>query len=125
LKLVPDGAETSFLSRFQAALRASTRPEAEELLENLTDAKRDAGFHRQRVRGYLEACQARASTPEAAIEWFGLLTQRRQEIDRLEFSQHENGRNRILESPDRAVFPEASEPNGRLDLNRECQARPQ
>jgi hypothetical protein len=125
LKLVPDGAETSFLSRFQAALRASTRPEAEELLENLTDAKRDAGFHRQRVRGYLEACQARASTPEAAIEWFGLLTQRRQEIDRLEFSQHENGRNRILESPDRAVFPNASEPNGRLDLNRECQARPQ
>lgn len=71
-RLLPAEGGSDFLPRFHAALRASTKPEAGELLENLTDAKRDASFHRQQVRGYLDACQARASAPEAATEWFGL-----------------------------------------------------
>jgi hypothetical protein len=122
LKLVPAEGKSDFLPRFQAALKASAEPAAKALLENLTDAKRDANFHRQQVRGYLDACQKRASKPEAAIEWFGVLAQRREEIDKLEFSQHPEGR--ILESPGRIVFPTASPPKGPRDLTRACEVRP-
>jgi hypothetical protein len=122
LKLVPLEGKPDFLPRFQAALKASAEPAAKALLENLTDPKRDANFHRQQVRGYLDACQKRASKPEAAIEWFGLLAQRRAEIDQLEFSQHPQGH--ILESPGRVVFPTASAPKGPHDLTRACEVRP-
>jgi hypothetical protein len=122
LKLVPPEGTPDFISRFQAALKASAEPTAKLLLDNLTDSKRDANFHRQEVREYLDACQNRASKPEAVIEWFGVLAQRREEIDKLEFSQHPQGR--ILESPGRVVFPTASAPKGPLDLTRACEVRP-
>ena len=93
------------------------------LLENLTDPKRDAAFHKGQVQEYLAACQKRSSAPETAIEWFGLLTQRREEVDRLEFSMHSEGH--ILESPDRTVFPNASAPKGRLVLTNACEVRQQ
>ena len=55
LKLVPAEGKPDFLPRFQAALKTSTEPAAKVLLENLTDPKRDANFHRQQVRGYLDS----------------------------------------------------------------------
>jgi hypothetical protein len=124
LTLVPVEGGPDFLPRFQAALKTSAAPPAKQLLENLTDSKRDAPFHRHQVRGYLEACQERASKPEAALEWFGVLVQRRAEIDQLELAQHQQGRNRILESPGRVVFPVvAAAPAGRLDLTPACEVR--
>jgi hypothetical protein len=125
LTLVPVEGGPDFLPRFQAALKTSADPAAKLLLDNLTDPERDAQFHRQQVRGYLDACQERASKPEAAIEWFGVLVQRRAEVDQLELSQHQQGRNRILESPGRVVFPvAAAAPAGRLDLTPACEVRP-
>jgi mono/diheme cytochrome c family protein len=121
LKLVPAGGK-DFRPRFQAALKASAEPAAKLLLDNLTDPKRAANFHRQQVRDYLDACQKRASTPEAAIQWFGVLAHRRAEIDQLELSKHPRGH--ILESPGRIVFPSASTPPGRLDLTPACEVRP-
>jgi hypothetical protein len=121
LKLVPIEGGPDFVPRFQAALRTSSDPSAKVLLENLTDPKRDAAFHRQQVQGYLDACQKRASTPEAAMEWFGVLAQRRAEVDQLDLSKHPQGR--ILESPGRAVFPVASPPPGRLSMTPACEGR--
>jgi len=122
LRLVPPGGP-DFLTRFQTNLKASQEPAAKQLLDNLTDPKRDAKFHRQQAADYLDACQKRATKPEAAIEWFGLLAQRRAEVDREELSQHPRGH--ILESPDRVVFPSASAPGGRLGLTPTCEARSQ
>jgi hypothetical protein len=125
LTLVPVEGGPDFLPRFQTALKTSADPAAKRLLENLTDPKRDATFHRQQVSGYLDACQKRASKPEAAIEWFGVLAQRRAAVDQAELSQHQQGRDHILESPDRVVFPVAAAPSGRLELTAACEARPQ
>jgi hypothetical protein len=122
LKQVPSEGGPDFLARFEASLRASTDPAAKVLLENLTDPKRDAAFHRQQVRGYLDACQKRAPKPEASTEWLGLLVQRRAEIDKLEVSKHPQGH--ILESPSRFVFPSASAPSGPLDITTACEVRP-
>ena len=122
LRLVPPGGP-DFLTRFETNLKASSDPAAKQLLDNLTDPKRDATFHRQQAADYLNACQKRATTPEAAVEWFGLLAQRRAEVDREELSQHPRGH--ILESPDRVVFPLASPPGGRLGLTPSCEIRPQ
>jgi hypothetical protein len=112
LKLVPADNKPDSLPRFQAKLKASPEPAAEVLLENLTDPKRDANFHRQQVSAYLDACQKRESMPEAATEWFGLLTQRRGEVVKLEFSQHQRGN--ILEFPGRVVFPPLRRPKDDL-----------
>ncbi len=122
LRLVPPGGP-DFLTRFETNLKASSEPAAKQLLDNLTDPKRDAKFHRQQAADYLDACQKRATKPEAAVEWFGLLAQRRAEVDREELSQHPRGH--ILESPDRVVFPSASPPGGRLGLTPSCEIRPQ
>ena len=122
LTLVPVEGGPDFLPRFQAALKTSADPAAKLLLDNLTDPKRDAQFHRQQVRGYLDACQKNASKPEATIEWFGLLAQRRAEVDQLELSKHQQGR--ILEEG-RIIFPVAAvAPTGRLDLTPACEVRP-
>jgi hypothetical protein len=123
LKLVPTESGPDFLSRFRAALDTSSDPAAKLLLENLTDPKRDANFHHQQVAAYLDACQKRASKPEAAIEWLSLLVQRRTEVDKAEISTHPRGH--ILESPDRVVFPSASAPGGVLVLTSTCEVRPQ
>jgi hypothetical protein len=122
LKLVPAGGP-DFLARFEANLKVSAEPAAKQLLDNLTDPKRDAKFHRQQVADYLDACQKRAAKPEAAIEWFSVLAQRRAKVDREELSQHPQGR--ILESPGRVVFPSASAPGGRVGLTLTCEARSQ
>jgi hypothetical protein len=121
LRLVPVGGP-DFLSRFEANLKASAEPAAKQLLDNLTDPKRDAKFHRQQAVDYLNACQKRSAKPEAAIEWFGVLAQRRAKVDREEISQHPRGH--ILESPERVVFPSASAPSGRLGLTPTCEIRP-
>jgi len=118
LKLVPAEGGPDFVARFQAAIKTSSEPAAKLLLENLTDPKRDANFHRQQVAAYLDACQQRASKPEAAIEWYGLLAQRRAEIDRAEVSKHTKGK--ILEAG-RVVFPSASAPGGILGLTPACE----
>jgi hypothetical protein len=123
LKLVPADSTPDFLPAFQAALSASVEPAAKVLLENLTDPKRDAAFHKGQVQEYLAACQKRSSAPDTAIEWFGLLAQRREEVDRLEISRHSEGH--ILESPGRTVFPNASAPKSRLVLTNACEVRPQ
>ena len=121
LKLVPAEGGTDFLPRFQAALQSSSDPAAKLLLEYLTDPKRDANAHRQQVTEYLNACQKRASQPEAAIEWFGLLAQRRAEVDQAEVSKHRQGH--ILESG-RVVFPSASAPRVPVGLTPTCEVRP-
>jgi hypothetical protein len=121
LKQVPAQGGPDFLTRFQAALKASADPAAKTLLANLTDPKRNAAFHRQQVSQYLGACQNRAGTPQAALDWFSLLAQRRGEVDRLEVSQH--GMGHILESPDRVVFPAAAPPNPRVKLTPACEIR--
>src|SRR6185369_11814277 len=90
LRLVPGGGP-DFLARFETSLKASPDPAAKQLLDNLTDPKRDAKFHRRQAADYLEACQKRAAKPEATIEWFGLLGQRRAEVDLEELSQHPRG----------------------------------
>jgi hypothetical protein len=122
LGLVPAGGP-NFLTRFEANLKASAEPAAEQLLDNLTDPKRDAKFHRQQAADYLNACSKRAAKPEAAVDWFGVLVQRRAEVDREELSQHPRGH--ILESPERVVFPSASAPSGRVGLTSTCEARSQ
>jgi hypothetical protein len=121
LKLAPAEGGRDFLLRFDAALRASSDPAAKLLLENLTDPKRNAEFHRRQVSEYLNSCQERASKPEAATQWFGLLAQRRADVDEQELSRHPQGH--ILESG-RVVFPLASVPSGRLELTSDCEVRP-
>jgi hypothetical protein len=121
LKLVPAEGGPDFLARFQAALKGSSQPAAKQLLDNLTDPKRDANFHRQQVASYLDACQKRASRPEAANEWFGLLVQRRADVDRAELSKHPNDQ-KILEVG-RVVFPSASASGGNLGLTSACEVQ--
>jgi hypothetical protein len=118
LELVPEDDGPDFLTRFQAALKASSQPAAKLLLENFTDPKHDANFHREQVAAYLEACQRRAAKPEAALEWYSLLTQRRAEVDHAEVSQNTKGK--ILEAG-RVVFPSGSAPDGILDLTPACE----
>ena len=103
LTLVPEKGGPDFLTRFQTALKASSKPAAKELLDNLTDPKRDATFHRQQAAGYLNACLSRASQPEAASEWLDVLVQRRAAVETDDFSRHPRGH--ITESPDLVVFP--------------------
>jgi hypothetical protein len=122
LRLVPPSGP-DFLTRFEANLKASAEPAAKQLLDNLTDPKRDAKFHRQEAADYLAACQKRSAKQEAAIEWFGILAQRRAEVDLEEISQHPRGH--ILESPDRVVFPSVSGPSGRIELTSTCEVRSQ
>jgi hypothetical protein len=121
LKQVPAEGGPGFLARLQSALKASAQPAAKMLLANLTDPKRNGEFHRQQVRAFLDACNQRATRPEAVNEWFGLLVKRRAEIDKLEFSRHPEGR--ILESPERVVFPSASVPNRELEMTASCEVR--
>jgi hypothetical protein len=121
LRLVPPSGP-DFLPRFEANLQASAEPAAKQLLDNLTDPKRDAKFHRQQAADYLDACQKRSAKPEAAIEWFGVLAQRRSDVDQEEISQHPRGH--ILESPDRVVFPSATAPSGRVGLTPTCEIHP-
>jgi hypothetical protein len=123
LKLVPAEGGPDFLVHFEAALKDNTQAAAKQLLDNLTDPKHDANFHRQQVAAYLEACQKRASKPEAATEWVSLLAQRRADVDRAELSKHPNDQ-KILEVG-RVVFPSASAPEGNVGLTPDCEVRPQ
>jgi hypothetical protein len=120
--LVPAEGGPTFKTRLQAALTASPDPAAKALLANLTDPKRTAEFHRQLVKAYLDACAKRASTTTATNEWFGLLAQRRAEINGLELAKHPRGS--ILEPPTRVVFPSASAPSGQLQMSVTCEVRP-
>jgi hypothetical protein len=122
LPLVPEKGGADFVARFQTALKASSKPAAKELLDNLTDPKRDAKFHRQQVADYLDACQKRASQPEAAKEWLDILVQRRADVDGTEFSKHPQGH--ITESPDRVVFPSPADfvPDAPIGLTPACEA---
>jgi hypothetical protein len=123
LKLVPNDGGSSFLSRFQDALRSASVPGAAELLGNLTDQQRNAAFHETRARALLASCQQRAADPRAVLGWFNLLGQRRVEVGVSEISQNRLGH--ILENPGRVVFPSIQPPAvaGRLILTPECQVR--
>jgi len=124
LKLVPDKGGPDFIARFETALKTSSNPAAKQLLENLTDPKRNMEFHRQQVGAYLDACQKRASTQEAANEWFALLAQRRIEVDQEELSKSHLGK--ILEEG-RVIFPSISAsaaPQGTVALTPACEVKP-
>jgi hypothetical protein len=123
LQEVPLEAGSDFRTQFEANLKASPKAAAKQLLDNLTDPKRDAKFHHQQVAAYLDACQQKATKQEAALQWFGLLAQRRAEVDRQEISMH--GQGAILESPGRVVFPLASAPDKILSLTTACEVRMQ
>ena len=122
LTLAPEKGGPDFLNRFQTALKASSKPAAKELLDNLTDPKRDATFHRQQVAAYLNACLNRASQPEAAGEWLDVLVQRRAAVETDELSRHPRGH--ITESPDRVVFPSPADsaPGAPVGLTPACEA---
>jgi hypothetical protein len=123
LKLLPDGADSNFKTRFQDSLRGASAPGAVELLSNLTDAKRNAAFHEEQARAFAASCRARAEDPPAVLEWFRLLAQRRIEVSASEISQDPLGH--ILEDTDRVVFP-ATEPRasaGRLVLTAACKVQ--
>ena len=78
--------EQTFSLGSKPRFRSSSDPAAKLLLEYLTDPKRDSNFHREQVVKYLDSCQKRTSQPESAIEWFGLLVQRRADVDKAEIS---------------------------------------
>jgi hypothetical protein len=103
LKLVPDAGGTTFVARFQDALRGASVPGAPELLSNLTSPQRDAAFHKKQALAFVDSCKRRASEPGAVLDWYRLLAQRRVEVGASEISQ--NSRGHILEDPGRIVFP--------------------
>jgi hypothetical protein len=123
LKLAPNEAGSSFVSRFQDALRSASVPGAAELLGNLTDPERNAAFHQTRALALLASCQQRAADSAAVLGWFNLLGQRRAEVGASEISQNRLGH--ILENPGRVVFPsiQPAAVAGRLTLTPECQVR--
>lgn len=84
--------------------RAPEHRAAQELLENVTDAKRDAAFHRANARAYLAQARAAASTPAAVQDWLKIASQRRVEIAEAQTSK--NPRGTILEPGFRVIFPE-------------------
>jgi hypothetical protein len=123
LKLVPDGGGPDFIVRLQGALRGASVPGASDLLANLSDPTRNAAFHEQRARAFLASCQQRAADPNAVLDWVRLLAQRRIEVSASELSQNPNGR--ILEDPDRIVFPSTQQRAvaGRLALTPACELK--
>ena len=121
LKLVPATGGSDFMPRFRQALQHSKAPAAAELLQNLTQAERTAGFHAKNVAAFLTSCAQRASDPEAVRAWVRLLAQRRAEVSASEISQDPLGH--ILEDPGRVVFPGVSPRPvpGRLALTTSCE----
>jgi hypothetical protein len=98
-------------------------PGAPELLGNLTDPQRNAAFHEKQAVAFLANCQKRAAEPATVQDWFRLLAQRRVEVEASEISQ--NRRGKILESPERTVFP-STQPKaaaGRLAMTQACQVQ--
>jgi hypothetical protein len=123
LRLVPDRAGSDFVARFRVALRGASEPGAAELLDNLSNPARNAAFHRQQAQSFLTSCQQHSSDPEGILNWLRLLAQRRVEVSASEISQNHNGR--ILEDPERVVFP-STQPQavaGRLRLTPTCQVQ--
>jgi hypothetical protein len=123
LRLVPDKGGADFAARFQGALRGSSLPGASELLANLSDPARNAAFHENRAVALLASCGQRAADPDAVLEWSRLLVQRRVEVSASEISQNPQGR--ILENPERIVFP-VTQPKavaGRLALTPACRVQ--
>jgi hypothetical protein len=123
LKLVPDQAGPDFEVRFLGALRGASGPGATELLKNLTDPSRNPALHQKHAAEFLRACQQRAADPEAVLGWYRLLAQRRAEVGESEISQNPDGR--ILEDPERVVFPSTQPPAdaGPLALTLDCEVR--
>jgi hypothetical protein len=122
LKLVPNDGGPDFVARFQSALRGASQPGAVELLNNLSDPARNAAFHEKQALAFLTSCQQRATDPNAVLDWFRLLAQRRVEIDASDISKNPQGR--IIEDG-RIVFPSTRPPAvaGRLALTSACQVQ--
>lgn len=81
----------------------ATHAAALELLQNVTEASRDAAFHRRAARAYLEQARAAASQPAAVQDWLRVTSQRRLEIAEAQTSK--NPRGTILEPGFRVIFP--------------------
>jgi hypothetical protein len=123
LTLLPDATDSSFLVRFQDALRGASVPGAPELLGNLTDPLRTAAFHEKQAQAFAASCRGRAGNASTVLDWFRLLAQRRVEVSASEISKNPLGH--ILEDPNRIVFPE-TKPRaaaGRLTLTAACQVQ--
>ena len=115
LRGLPENTASDWQAVFQASLRASNDPAAQELLKNLTDPSRNAQFHQARAARFLEEVQKRLQAKEAVIEMYQLLAQRREEVKASEISENPAGK--ILEPGFRVVFPDTPGANpGRLRL---------
>jgi len=78
---------------------------------------------KDRALAFLQTCRDKAADPAAVLGWYRLLAQRRVEVSASEISQNRQGR--ILEDPDRIVFP-ATRPKavaGRLRLTTTCEVQ--
>jgi hypothetical protein len=116
LKLVPDKGGADFVARFQDSLRAAHVPGAAELLDHL----QNPAAQKDRALAFLRTCRDKATDPAAVLGWYRLLAQRRAEVSASEISQNPQGR--ILEDPERVVFP-ATRPKavpGNLKLTTTC-----
>ncbi|HSX78096.1 MAG TPA: hypothetical protein VLQ80_05940, partial [Candidatus Saccharimonadia bacterium] len=106
LRLLPATADGDWQATFKASLRASTDPAAQELLKNLTDARRNIQFHQERATRFLQAAQKRLQTKDAVIEMYTLLAQRRAEVFASEISKNRKGQ--IFEPGFRVIFPQVT-----------------
>lgn len=128
LRLVPNKAEATWKETFKASLRTSakTNPAAQELLDNLTDATRNAQFHQARGTRLLSQCQNSFKVKDSVIKLYQLLAQRRSEVLASEISKNPNGQ--ILEPTGfRVIFP-TTKPAiapGSFRLTDDCQVVPQ
>jgi len=104
LRVVPNSAGTDWQETFKASLKTSAKTNlaAQELLNNLTDATRNAQFHEARASRFLSQCQDRLQTGDSVTKLAQLLAQRRAEAFASEISK--NPRGQILEPGFRVVF---------------------
>jgi hypothetical protein len=124
LRLAPNKADTNWKETFKASLKtaAKTNAAAQELLNNLTDATRNAQFHQARATRLLSQCQNRLQTKDSVIQLYQLLAQRRSEAFASEISKNlQSGQ--ILEPNFRVIFPKTKPviAPGSFRLTDDCQ----
>lgn len=124
LRLVPNKADANWKETFKSSLKTGgkTNPAAQELLNNLTDATRNAQFHQARGTRLLTQCQNRLQTSDSVIKLYQLLAQRRSEAFASEISKNPKGQ--VLEPTGfRVIFPD-TKPQirpGSFRLTDDCQ----
>jgi hypothetical protein len=99
LSSVPDSAGPDWLNTFTASLKARTDSAAKDLLKNLTDTERTAGFHRASAAQFLKKCESNLQSPGAVSDIVRVLGQNRARVFESEISKNRKGQ--ILEPGNR------------------------